>query len=71
MASFLTNINLKQNELQNAVIQHLETAPSNPKNGQVYYDTTKGKFCVFENLESKYLSNSSAEKTEFPFLIFS
>lgn len=49
MASFLTNINLKQNELQNAVIQHLETAPSNPKNGQVYYDTTKSKFCVFEN----------------------
>lgn len=34
------HLNLQQNELQNAVIQNLSTAPSNPKVGQHYYNTT-------------------------------
>lgn len=37
---FLTDINLSQNELLNAVIQNLSTAPQNPKIGQIYYSTT-------------------------------
>ena len=36
---FLTNLNLSKNELQNAVIQPLSTAPSNAKQGQIYFDT--------------------------------
>ena len=36
---FLTNINLLQNELQNAVIQVLATDPANGKMGQIYYNS--------------------------------
>lgn len=37
---FLVNLNLLQNELQNAVLQPLATAPATPKLGQIYYNST-------------------------------
>ena len=37
---FLTNLDLSQNEIQNAVVQPLATAPANPKLGQIYYNST-------------------------------
>lgn len=38
--NYLTNLNLNKNEIQNAVIQPLAVAPANPKEGQIYYNST-------------------------------
>lgn len=37
---YLTSIDLTKNEIQNAVIQVLTTAPASPKEGQIYYNST-------------------------------
>lgn len=44
---FLYPLNLTKNELQNAVIQNLATAPSSPKLGQIYFDTNEDDFRVY------------------------
>jgi hypothetical protein len=40
MPNYLAPINLSQNELRNAAIQNLPSAPANPVAGQIYFDTT-------------------------------
>lgn len=38
--NILTNLNLSKNQIQNAVIQPLAVAPSTPKEGQIYYNSS-------------------------------
>lgn len=46
--TYLVDIDLKQNELQNAVIQNLASAPNNPIKGQVYFNTTDNKLYTYD-----------------------
>lgn len=47
MAKYLSNIDLNNNQLQNAVIHPLGTAPANPSDGQIYYNSTNGVKTLF------------------------
>ena len=44
---YLNNIDLVQNELQNAKVQNLATAPLTPVEGQIYFNTTDNNLYVF------------------------
>lgn len=45
---FQSHINLDGNELQNAVVQNLNTAPESPKAGQSYFNTTSNTLFVYD-----------------------
>ena len=58
---FLTNIDLNTNELQNAVIQNLSSAPqSGNKEGRIYYDVTAKALYLYTNGSWKPLASGGA-----------
>ena len=45
--NFLNNVSLEKNELQNAAIQNLATAPGSPSTGQIYWDTALSQLRIY------------------------
>ena len=70
MAKHLNNINLNKNELQNAVIQNLATAPASPAAGQIYFDTVENALKVWNGTiwEAAALSGVTADAAEINIL---
>lgn len=48
MARYLSNINLSNNQLQNAALHPTATAPANPVEGQVYFNTASNKLFIYD-----------------------
>lgn len=60
---FLTNLDLQKNELQNASIQNLATAPESPVQGQVYYDTVADAIKVYDGATWQTLATGGGTVT--------
>lgn len=59
----LSNVDVGQNEVKGLVVDRLAVAPSNPKEGQLYYNTTTRKIYIYEAASWLALTNNPVVPT--------
>lgn len=59
--NFLSNINLNKNELQNAVMHPLASAPSSPKAGQIYFNSIEKEMYQYDGTQWKKFGSDSID----------
>jgi len=62
---FLNNIDLTQNELQNAALQNLGSAPGSPVSGQIYFDTNIDKVRVWDGAAWLIIPDGNTTANDF------
>lgn len=60
---YITNIDLNKNELQNARVQNLATAPSNPVTGQIYFNTTDHTGYIYDGTTWRDIAQAGGNYT--------
>ena len=63
MPKFLANLDLNQNELQNAVVQVLSANPSSPSTGQIYYNSSSNVLRYYDGTAWEDLAAGSGGET--------
>jgi hypothetical protein len=64
MLKFLANLDMMQNEIKNLRVESLSSAPTNPVEGQIYFNTTSKTLEIYINGSWKDISSADVTEEE-------